>query len=124
KPLWDKGGADADAAIQAFCAGEDVIVDRELFVFDLLATAAHARGLGRIGVLDASDVTAIERAIAELREDYLAGRFVLDARFEDGHSAIEAELVRRIGEPGLRVHAGRSRNDQVAVAIRLYAKHR
>jgi argininosuccinate lyase len=124
KPLWDKGGADADAAIQAFCAGEDVVVDRELFVFDLVATAAHARGLGRIGILTAADVTAIERAIAELREDHLAGRFVLDARFEDGHSAIESELVRRIGEAGRRVHAGRSRNDQVAVAIRLYAKHR
>jgi argininosuccinate lyase len=124
KPLWDKGGADADAALQAFCAGEDVVVDRELFDFDLAATAAHARGLGRIGVLAASDVVAVERAIAELGEDFRAGRFVLDARFEDGHSAIESELVRRAGEVGRRVHAGRSRNDQVQVAIRLYAKDR
>ncbi len=124
KPLWDKGKGDADAAIQAFCAGEDVVVDRELFGFDLAATAAHARGLGRIGVLAREEVVAIEAAIAELGDDFLAGRFVLDARFEDGHSAIESELVRRIGEPGRRVHAGRSRNDQVQTAIRLYSKHR
>jgi argininosuccinate lyase len=122
--LWDKGEGAPDAEIQAFCAGEDVIVDRRLFAFDLAATAAHARGLGRIGLLQAPDVRALEEALDALGEDFASGRFVLDERFEDGHSAIEAELVRRTGELGSRVHAGRSRNDQVQAALRLYAKDR
>lgn len=122
--LWDKGGAAPDAAVQAFVAGADVASDRLLFPFDVAATAAHARGLARIGVLDAADLAALEGALAALDDDFRAGRFVLDERFEDGHSAIEAELTRRVGEPGKRVHAGRSRNDQVQVALRLYAKDR
>jgi argininosuccinate lyase len=122
--LWDKGQAAPDAEIQAFCAGEDVVVDRHLFPSDLAATAAHARGLGRIGLLTALEVRAIESAIADLSAEWSEGRFVLDARFEDGHSAIESELVKRTGELGHRVHAGRSRNDQVQVALRLYARDR
>jgi argininosuccinate lyase len=124
KPLWDKGDAAPDAELQAFCAGEDVVVDRHLFSFDLEATAAHARGLGRIGVLAAVDVEKVEQALGALGRDFREGAFVLDARYEDGHSAVEAELVRRVGEVGRRVHAGRSRNDQVQVALRLYAKDR
>lgn len=122
--LWDKGGGAPDAEIQAFCAGEDVAVDRHLFTADLAATAAHARGLGRIGLLGEPDVVLLEKALAAIGADFAAGRFVLDARFEDGHSAIEAELVARTGELGRRVHVGRSRNDQVQVAMRLYAKER
>lgn len=120
--LWDKGIV-PDAEIQSFCAGDDVIVDRQLFPFDLRASAAHARGLGRIGVLSPEDVSAITIAIDALGKDFDTGRFVLEG-YEDGHSAIEAELVKRIGEAGRRVHAGRSRNDQVQVALRLYAKDR
>ncbi len=124
-PLWQKSGADeADAELQAFCAGDDVLTDRHLFLFDIEATAAHARGLERIGVLTAKDARALEAALEALALDYRGGAFVLDARFEDGHSAIESELVRRVGEAGRRVHAGRSRNDQVQVALRLYAKDR
>jgi argininosuccinate lyase len=122
--LWDKGQGAPDAQIQAFCAGEDVVVDRHLFGFDLDATAAHARGLSRIGVLTAEDVRLVEGALVALGEDFRSGAFVLDARFEDGHSAIESELVRRVGDVGRRVHAGRSRNDQVQIALRLYARDR
>lgn len=122
--LWAKGGGAPDSAIQAFCAGEDVLVDRHLFTFDIDATRAHAHGLSRIGVLTADDVTSLDAALDALRADFESGAFVLDARFEDGHSAIEAELVRRAGEVGRRVHAGRSRNDQVQVALRLYGRAR
>jgi argininosuccinate lyase len=122
--LWDKGGAAPDAEIQAFCAGEDVLVDRHLFPYDVAATGAHARGLGRIGLLTKGEVATLEQALQDLGGDFASGAFVLDARFEDGHSAIESELVRRCGELGRRVHAGRSRNDQVQVALRLYAKDR
>lgn len=124
-PLWAKSGAaTVDAAVQAFMAGEDVVLDNALFVFDIRATAAHVRGLGRIDVLSADDVQTLCGALDALEQAYADGAFVLDARYEDGHSAIEAFLTERHGDLGKRVHTGRSRNDQVQVATRLYLKDR
>lgn len=124
EPLWQKHGVAIDAKIMAFLAAEDVILDRELFLFDVEASAAHAEGLARIGVLAEADRAAIERELVALAEDYREGRFVLDDRFEDGHSAIEHALVERLGDAGKRVHLGRSRNDQVLVALRLWQRAR
>ncbi len=118
--LWQKAGVTTDAAVMRFLAGEDVILDRELFPFDIRATDAHARGLASRGLLSAEDAEAITAALQDLDAAWSAGRFVLDDRFEDGHSAIESYLTDRLGEVGGRVHLGRSRNDQVLVATRLY----
>lgn len=107
-----------------FLAGEDVVLDRELFPFDIQATAAHVRGLARIGVLEGSECRRLTAALERLAGEYEAGRFVLDARYEDGHSAIEMFLTEELGEAGAKVHTGRSRNDQVAVATRLWMKNR
>jgi argininosuccinate lyase len=122
--LWQKSGIEVDAAIQSFLAGEDVILDREFFLFDIRASAAHAGGLQRIGVLDATELAGIERELQLLADDFAQGRFVLDERFEDGHSAIEARLIERLGDAGRKIHTGRSRNDQVLVATRLWLKDR
>ncbi len=73
-------------------------------------------------MLVAAEATAIDGALDELSADFTAGRFVLDDRFEDGHSAIEAFLTERLGDAGKKVHTGRSRNDQVLVALRLYVR--
>lgn len=124
EPLWQKQGVAIDAKIMAFLAAEDVILDRELFLFDVEASAAHAEGLARIGALAEADRAAIERELVALAEDFREGRFVLDDRFEDGHSAIEHALVERLGDAGKRVHLGRSRNDQVLVALRLWQRAR
>ena len=121
-PLWAKGSVDLDEAVQRFCAADDVIVDRELFVFDVQATAAHVRGLGRIGVLSADEVTTLCGGLEELEQAFTDGVFVVDERYEDGHSAIESFLVSRCGEVGKKVHTARSRNDQVLVAARLWLK--
>lgn len=118
--LWNKAGVETDGAVMRFLAGDDVVLDRELFVYDIRATRAHAEGLGMRGLLAAGDVRAIVGALDELAGLWAEGRFVLDGRYEDGHSAIEAFLVERLGEAGGRVHLGRSRNDQVLVATRLY----
>ena len=122
--LWQKPGVAIDADIQAFLAGDDVVQDREFFLFDLQASLVHAEGLQRIGLLSDEDLTGIRRELGALAEDFSSGDFVLDDRFEDGHSAIEARLVERLGEAGKRIHAGRSRNDQVLVATRLWLKDR
>ena len=122
--LWQKPGVAVDAAIQRFLAGEDVLLDREFFLFDIQASGAHAQGLQRIGMLTAEELSALERELDSLAADFHAGRFVLDETFEDGHSAIESRLIARLGDAGRRIHAGRSRNDQVLVATRLWLKDR
>lgn len=122
--LWQKPGVRVDAAIQRFLAGEDVVLDREFFLFDIQASRAHAEGLQRIGLLSADELAGLARELDLLAEDFRSGAFVLDERYEDGHSAIEARLTERLGDAGRRIHAGRSRNDQVLVATRLWLKDR
>jgi argininosuccinate lyase len=122
--MWAEDGVTSDAEVVAFLAGDDVLLDRELFLFDIQATEAHARGLGRIGLLGAAEVDAMIAELEVLARDFRTGAFVLDGRYEDGHSAIEAHLTAKLGETGKRVHTGRSRNDQVQVALRLYLRHR
>ncbi|MCW8873670.1 MAG: argininosuccinate lyase, partial [Xanthomonadales bacterium] len=123
--VWQSGGgAAADESIMQFLAGEDVLLDRELFPFDIQATAAHVRGLARIGILGEAESGRLVELLEQLQQEFRDGVFALDERFEDGHSAIEMYLTERAGEMGAKVHTGRSRNDQVAVATRLYLKDR
>ncbi len=122
--LWQEGSGGIDSAISEFTAGEDVILDRHLFEFDIEATAAHVRGLERIGIVSSEESTRLCGLLGELKAEFRKGSFVLDDRFEDGHSAIEMYLTEKAGPAGGRVHTGRSRNDQVAVATRLYMKDR
>ncbi|APR74970.1 Argininosuccinate lyase [Minicystis rosea] len=122
KLIWDKDGAAVDTRIQRFLAGDDVVLDRALFLHDIRASKAHVHGLARIGVVSEAEATAIDGALDDLAKAFERGEFVLDDRFEDGHSAIEAYLTERLGEPGKKVHTGRSRNDQVLVALRLYVR--
>lgn len=122
--LWQKPGVKVDARIQRFLAGEDVLLDRAFFLYDIEASRAHAAGLAAIGILGADELEALERELDALADDFRAGRFVLDDRFEDGHSAIEARLTERLGDAGRRIHTGRSRNDQILVATRLWLKAR
>jgi len=126
EPLWDKDGKQArpDAQLMAFLAGEDVVLDRELIGFDILASQAHARGLATIGLLTQVEATSLVDALQEIAGDLDSGALTLDGRFEDGHSALEAWLTERLGSLGGKIHTGRSRNDQVAVALRLYLKDR
>jgi len=120
--LWQKPGVRVDAQIQAFLAGDDVVLDREFFLHDIEASRAHAHGLQRIGMLTTEELGSLERELAVLADDFRSGAFVLDAQYEDGHSAIEARLTERLGDAGRRIHAGRSRNDQILVATRLWLK--
>jgi len=121
--MW-MGEASMRPDVARFLGADDVVLDRELFLFDIRATKAHVRGLGRIGVLKSPSVTALCLELDRLGSDFEAGVFVLDERYEDGHSAIEARLTEALGDTGKRVHTGRSRNDQVQVALRLYLEDR
>src|SRR5262245_33868135 len=122
--LWQKPGVKVDARIQRFLAGEDVLLDREFFLFDIQASRAHAEGLQQIGILSGAELEGLRGELAALAEDFRSGAFVLDERYEDGHSAIESRLVERLGDAGRKIHTGRSRNDQILVATRLWLKDR
>ena len=122
--LWQKDGVQVDADIQRFLAGDDVLLDREFIGHDIVASKAHACGLARIGVLTDAEADDLCRELDQLAADLAAGAFVLDARFEDGHSAIESRLIERLGDVGRKIHTGRSRNDQILVATRLWLKEK
>ena len=88
--LWQKAGVQTDARIMRFLAGDDVVLDREFFLFDIQASRAHVEGLRNIGIVSADEAGALIQELEQLAEDFSAGRFVLDERYEDCHSAIEA----------------------------------
>ena len=122
-PMWKKAGqTDTDASVMQFLAAADIELDRELIGHDICASMAHVRGLARIDLLSEEDAVSLVASLQALQQAIDNGEFVLDQRFEDGHSAIEHWLTEKLGDLGARVHAGRSRNDQIAVAMRLYLK--
>ncbi len=124
--IWKKQdkAESTDPAIMDFLAGEDIELDKELLLFDLQASVAHVRGLRHVGILNEDESTSLLNSLRLIEKDVVTGTRQLDNRFEDGHSAIESWLTEMTGDVGGKVHTGRSRNDQVAVALRLFMKDR
>ncbi|MGI9518459.1 MAG: argininosuccinate lyase [Pirellulaceae bacterium] len=122
--LWSKSKSeDADLEkVQQFMSGADVVLDREIFLYDIRATAAHASGLQLIGVLTEAELEQIQSALDQLARRFESGEFRLEPPTEDGHSAIEFWLTEQLGPVGKKVHTGRSRNDQVQVAMRMFLR--
>jgi len=121
RPIWDKGGA-IDAEMLRFTIGDDWLQDRRLVEVDIQGSLAHVAGLGRAGLLKDADVQTIRGGLAKLLASYRAGEWTLDPADEDVHSAVERRLIDLVGEPGKRMHLGRSRNDQVATDVRLWLR--
>ena len=97
-------------------------VDAELALDDLAGSIAHVRGLARAGLLTAEEAEALERGLAGLREDVVAGAIAWDPTLEDVHMNLETLLTERVGSLGGKLHTGRSRNDQVATDLRLWTR--
>jgi len=117
--LWDKG-APLDERVLAYTAGEDYLLDNRLVPYDIAASSAHADMLLEKGLLAAGDHQAIRGALAAIGEEHARGEWRITLDQEDCQTAIENRLTERIGAAGGRLHAGRSRNDQVLAALRLY----
>ncbi len=116
--LWDKGAA-LDDRVLAYTAGEDHLLDNRLVRYDILASIAHAQMLGEQGLLSAGDLAAITAALRAIGEEHERGNWRITLEQEDCQTAIENLLTARIGASGGRLHAGRSRNDQVLADLRL-----
>ncbi|SDL09374.1 argininosuccinate lyase [Salinimicrobium catena] len=119
--LWDKGNS-IDQKIENFTVGNDRELDMHLAKYDLTASAAHAKMLGKIGILDGEEVKVILFELEKLQQQVESGSFQIEKDFEDVHSKIEFELTKSLGDTGKKIHTARSRNDQVLVAMQLYFK--
>jgi len=119
--LWDKG-APLDERVLHYTAGEDHALDERLVGHDVRASIAHAEMLQAQGLLTPGDFAAIRDALSALAQEHARGTWRIELTDEDGQSALERRLTERIGAAGARIHLGRSRNDQVLTAIRLYLR--
>lgn len=117
--LWDKGES-TNALVLRFTTGRDYLHDARLIPYDIRASKAHAKMLAHCGHLQSADAEKLCVALDQIGEDNVAGKWNIEPEDEDCHTAIENLLVSRLGELGQRIHLGRSRNDQVLVALRLY----
>jgi argininosuccinate lyase len=121
--LWS-GRFDTAPDEDAFQFGVSLRFDRRLFREDVEGSLAWVEALAKIGVLAREDATALTSALEEILERGTRDPSFLDGPDEDIHSFIERQLVERVGEPGKRLHTGRSRNEQVSLDLRLYLKRR
>ena len=119
---------EVDAGVLAYTAGQDRVLDAALVEADCFGTAAHATMLSRLPLqpplLSPADAQAIVAELRNVLADAAAGKFAITLEDQDVHLAVERRLTEKLGDLGKRVHACRSRNDQVAVDLRLFAKVR
>ncbi len=119
--LWDRGEP-LDEVVARLTVGRDPELDLRLVAHDALASAAHAAMLESIGILSAEELAGLRTELRAIAHDALAGELVIDPADEDGHTAIENRLTERLGDAGRKIHTGRSRNDQVIAALRLWGR--
>ncbi len=101
---------------------ESISIDKRLYKYDIAGSLAHARMLKEQKLITPAEFKAIKQGLNDIAEEIAAGKFKFDKRYEDIHMVIEAALIKKIGEPGKKLHTGRSRNDQVALDMRLWLR--
>ena len=119
--LWDKG-VSLDRRVLELTAGEDHALDDRLVAYDVRASIAHAEMLAEVRLLSAEDLGKIRDGLIEIGAAHARGEWRVPLEQEDGQTALETRLTARIGQAGARIHLGRSRNDQVLAALRLYMR--
>jgi argininosuccinate lyase len=117
--LWDKGLPLSERVLR-YTAGEDHLLDARLVPYDVRGSIAHAEMLAATGLISDDDARAIRDGLQQLQASFEAGEWRITLQDEDVHTALETRLTKAIGDAGARLHLGRSRNDQVLTALRLY----
>jgi argininosuccinate lyase len=120
--LWDKIVSDTDKEIERFTVGLDPEFDLMLAKYDVQGSMAHVKMLESVKMLNAEEARSIQKELETIAEEINLGSFRIEAGVEDVHSQIELNLTRKIGDAGKKIHSGRSRNDQVAVDIKLFLR--
>jgi argininosuccinate lyase len=120
--LWNKDNTNTSSLIEAFTVGKDKEFDQWLAVYDVQGSMAHAEMLNQVGLLTDEEWKLIQKELDNILREINSGKFKMDDHAEDIHSQIEWSLTERIGEAGKKIHSGRSRNDQVALDIKLYLR--
>ena len=120
--IWQKDESEVNKIIEKFTVGRDKEFDIVLAGYDVEGSQAHASMLESIGMITAEESRSIQKALQNMLTDIREGRFQIEAGVEDVHSQVEFNLTKEIGEAGKKIHSGRSRNDQVAVDIKLFLR--
>jgi argininosuccinate lyase len=119
--LWEKG-LPLDERVLRYTAGEDHLLDARLVPYDVRASIAHAEMLAKVDLISTEDCAAICAGLTALENGFSEGEWSIELEDEDVHTALESRLTKDIGDAGARLHLGRSRNDQVLTALRLYLR--
>ena len=119
--LWQKN-YELNELIEEFTVGIDYILDQKLIPSDCVASMAHASMLATIGILTEEEKLSLAEGLRQILKEHKAGEFPILRSDEDGHTAIENRLVKLAGDAGKKIHTGRSRNDQVVTAVRVFAR--
>ncbi len=120
--LWEKKGSDLNKQIEEFTVGRDPEFDMALARYDVQGSKAHVSMLASVKMLTETESQAILKELENIEAEIKQGIFRIEDGVEDIHSQIELNLTKKIGEAGKKIHSGRSRNDQVAVDIKLFLR--
>ena len=121
KKLWQKN-YQVDSMLESFTVRNDYILDQDLVLSDAFASIAHAMGLNKIGIISDEELFKLSKGLKEIIELRRQGNFKITLSDEDCHTAIEGYLTEHYGDVGKKIHTGRSRNDQVQTALRLFMR--
>lgn len=119
--LWDKG-TEINKLIEAFTIGRDTEMDFFLAEFDVIGSLAHIKMLESVGLLTEQELKSLTLELRTIYSEIKEGKFVIETGSEDIHSQVELMLTRKLGDVGKKIHSGRSRNDQVLLDLKLFAR--
>lgn len=120
--LWSKETTSTSQLVEQFTVGRDKEFDILLAKYDVQGSMAHVRMLGEVGLMTEEEAATAIKGLEEIAAEIEQGKFKIEEGIEDVHSQVEFILTQRIGDAGKKIHSGRSRNDQVAVDIKLYLR--
>ncbi|MBX2924110.1 MAG: argininosuccinate lyase [Chitinophagaceae bacterium] len=120
--LWQKDNSSVNELIEKFTVGRDKEFDLLLAQYDVQGSIAHVKMLKEVGLMSEQDASDAVKGLKNILQDILDSKFTIEEGIEDVHSQVEYLLTQHIGEAGKKIHSGRSRNDQVAVDLKLYLR--
>ncbi|HEU0063451.1 MAG TPA: argininosuccinate lyase, partial [Flavisolibacter sp.] len=121
--LWQKENTSLSEIIESFTVGKDREFDMQLAAYDVEGSIAHVEMLSTVGLMTAEEANNCIKELKNIGSEIESGEFEIEHGVEDVHSQIELLLTQRIGDSGKKIHSGRSRNDQIAVDIKLFLRH-